>query len=231
MKPAMARKKPIAVFDIDGTIFRSSLLIEFNALLVQKGIFPASATRTVEAVRQAWINRQGSYQAYIDTIVRLYLRDIKGTSVRRLRQITQQVIQEQKHKVYVFTRDLIRKLRKSHQLAIISFSPSEVVEEFRREYRFGIAQGIAYEHKKGKYTGRISPGTVFDKKAILLELVERHGLSLKGSIGVGDTETDADFLHLVENPIAFNPNQKLYRIARREKWPIVVERKDVMYHL
>ena len=29
----------------------------------------------------------------------------------------------------------------------------------------------------------------------------------------------------------FNPNQKLYRYAKRMDWKVVVERKDVVYEL
>jgi len=56
-------------------------------------------------------------------------------------------------------------------------------------------------------------------------------LTLKGSVGVGDTESDIAFLKMVEKPICFNPNQKLYQYAKRAGWKIVVERKDVIYHL
>jgi len=36
---------------------------------------------------------------------------------------------------------------------------------------------------------------------------------------------------MVEKPICFNPNQKLHQYAKRAGWEIVVERKDVIYHL
>lgn len=225
------RLRPLAIFDIDGTIFRSSLLIELNAKLVQEGVFPEAATEEVSRVREAWLNRTGSYQSYIDTIVRLYLRDIKGKKVSDIEAVSKQVIAEQKHRVYVFTRELIKRLRRTHTLVIISFSPSEVVREFKRVYRFDLAQGIEYERTAGRYTGRLAPGTVIDKKQILLGLIRRHGLDLEGSVGVGDTETDADFFKLVGRPIAFNPNKKLYRIAKAAGWEIVVERKDVIYRI
>jgi len=38
-------------------------------------------------------------------------------------------------------------------------------------------------------------------------------------------------LEMVERPICFNPNQKLFEAAKRHDWPIVVERKDVVYEL
>lgn len=71
----------------------------------------------------------------------------------------------------------------------------------------------------------------FDKAVILKRAVGKEGLALKGSVGVGDTESDIPFLKMVERPICFNPNKKLYRYAKRKGWPIVVERKDMIYNL
>lgn len=48
----MARKRKVAVFDIDGTIFRSSLLIELVEVMVQHGLFQSvygSAARVRDA--------------------------------------------------------------------------------------------------------------------------------------------------------------------------------------
>lgn len=223
--------KPIAVFDIDGTIFRSSLLIELNEKLVRKGIFPATAEATVRRVRGAWLNRHGSYDAYIRTIIRLYHRDLKGRHVREIRQAARELLREQQHRVYIFTRDLVERLRKTHRLVIISYSPREVVEEFKRVWRFDFTSGMPYAVRNQRYTGGLEPGFVQNKKIILQTLVAQHGLTLQRSVGVGDTESDIDFLSLVRHPIAFNPNTKLYATARRRGWRIMVERKDVIYNI
>ncbi|MDQ5951010.1 MAG: hypothetical protein QG639_287, partial [Patescibacteria group bacterium] len=51
------------------------------------------------------------------------------------------------------------------------------------------------------------------------------------SIAVGDSDGDISLLESVANPICFNPNQSLYNHAKRMKWEVVVERKDVIYYL
>mgnify|MGYP003394745991 FL=1 len=61
--------------------------------------------------------------------------------------------------------------------------------------------------------------------------IAKDGLSLKGSVGVGDTEGDISFLEMVEKPICFNPNKKLLAHAERRGWEVVVERKDVVYRI
>jgi len=70
-----------------------------------------------------------------------------------------------------------------------------------------------------------------NKASILTRAVEKENLTLKGSVGVGDTESDVSMLSLVEDAIAFNPNRALYRHASQKLWKIVVERKDVIYEL
>ncbi|MEK7584391.1 MAG: HAD-IB family hydrolase, partial [Patescibacteria group bacterium] len=204
------KKRPIAIFDIDGTIFRSSLLIELNALLVKHGIFPQAAHEEVAQVREAWLDRKGSYVDYINTIVGLYGRDIRNAHVSDVRRISRLMINEQKHRVYVFTRELIKKLRKTHTLIVISYSPSEVVEAFNHFYHFDIVSGLSYPNARGRYTGTVHVGEAPDKKATLTGLIAKHNLSLKNSIGIGDSESDIAFLELVRHPIAFNPNKKLY---------------------
>lgn len=227
----MRRTRPIAVFDIDGTIFRSSLLIELNALLVKRGIFSESARDAVARVREAWLDRKGSYTEYINTIVGLYGRDVKGKKVADIRRVSREVIREQKHRVYVFTRDLIKKLRKTHTFIIVSYSPVEAVEAFNEYYRFDVVSGLIYPHRNGIYTGTVALGEAPDKKKTLQGIIDEHGFSLKGSVGVGDSESDIAFLELVDRPIAFNPNKLLYSHARKKHWKIVVERKDVVYRL
>jgi phosphoserine phosphatase len=70
-----------------------------------------------------------------------------------------------------------------------------------------------------------------NKAAIVRRAVEKENLTLEGSVGVGDTESDIPFLEMVSKPVCFNPNQKLYKTAQRLRWNVVVERKDVIYEL
>jgi len=53
----------------------------------------------------------------------------------------------------------------------------------------------------------------------------------KNSVAVGDTDGDISLLENVAKPICFNPKQVLYTYAKRMNWPVVVERKDMIYHL
>ena len=63
-------QKKLAVFDIDGTIFRSSLLIELVEKFIEEGLFPYQVQALFTEEYQRWLNRQGSYEDYINNYFR-----------------------------------------------------------------------------------------------------------------------------------------------------------------
>ncbi len=82
----------------------------------------------------------------------------------------------------------------------------------------------------GIFAGKARPGH-HNKNETLLTKLEEHNLTLTGSIGVGDTESDIPMLALVERPIAFNPNKELLEHALSQGWEVVSEHKDTIYHI
>jgi len=224
-------KKPLAIFDLDGTIFRSSLVIELTDALISYGVFPAITKKAIEDYYQNWLDRKGEYEEYLDMLVEAYNDRIKGVLENDVIRASEAVIEEQKNRVYRYTRDLVTQLRNSHLLVAISGSPIEIVKIFARSWRFDYYFGTVFETKNGVYTGNMLEQPSQNKKLLLRSLVEEKGLNLKGSLGVGDTESDISFLEEVERPICFNPNKTLYEKTRQRRWEVVVERKNVIYHL
>lgn len=226
--------KRVAVFDIDGTIFRSSLLIELTEALIQEGLFPTSARKVYARAYRRWLERKGSYEDYIHGVVAAFDRHLKGVSYRKFRSVAAKVVSFHQERVYRYTRDLIRDLRRrGYWLLAISHSPKIAVEPFAKKLGFRKVYGWMYElDQRGRFTGKtLHEDIISDKAKILGRAIEKEGLTLTRSVGVGDTESDIPFLKMVSRPICFNPNEKLYRYAKRAAWEIVVERKDVIYEL
>ena len=226
--------KKVAIFDVDGTIFRSSFLVELAEALIKEGLFPQDAREKYEKEEHTWLDRKGDYEAYIKAVVHAFMHDIKGIHYGDFARVAEAVALEQKDRVYCFTRDLIEELhKKKYYLLAISQSPKTIVEVFCKRFKFDKVYGRLYElGPQDQFTGKLIDEHLIENKAgILHRAVTKEGLTLKGSIGVGDTEGDVAFLELVEQPIAFNPNQKLYKYAKRMGWKIIVERKDVIYKL
>ncbi len=227
-------ERPVAAFDIDGTVFRSSLLIELVERLIERELFPKSARTTYEAEQLEWLDRKGDYEAYIQKVVAVFGEHLKGLPYEEVANLAGEVIEEKRNRVYRYTRDLVKRLKgKGYYILGISLSPKFIVDGFGYEHGFDKVYGTFYSSgPSGNFTGAIEDEElIFNKAAVLQRAVRKEGFTLADSFGVGDTESDIPMLEAVATPIAFNPNQKLYAHAKRRGWKIVVERKDVVYEL
>src|SRR3989338_8768754 len=227
------KPQKIAVFDIDGTIFRSSLVGGLPRELIEEGLFPKSVERVYVEELQRWMDRRGSYKEYIDKVVQAYRANIKGLELDEVLEVADRMTIFHKNHVYRYTRDLINKLKKTHFLLAISHSPYHVVEPFCRVWGFQKVYAQIYElDPENKFTGNIEyEDLILDKGKVLERAISKENFTLQGSIGVGDTDSDIGMLGMVSKAIAFNPNKKLYDAAKKNRWEIVVERKDMVYKL
>jgi HAD superfamily hydrolase (TIGR01490 family) len=226
------KKKKVAIFDIDGTIFRSSLLIELTEKMLDDGIISSGVREVYAHAYENWANRKDSYEKYIKGVIDAFEGNIKGIKYSDMEKAARQVIYYHKHRVYRYTRDLAKELKKKgYYLLAISKSPKNMVEEFCKNLGFDKTYGIMYEiDEKRLLTGKtLHVDLIFDKAKILKRAVEKENLTLKGSVGVGDSESDVAFLELVDRPICFNPNSLLFEKAKRNGWEVVIERKNIAY--
>jgi len=226
--------KKVAIFDIDGTIFRSSLLIELVDALIQENIFPAKARGIYTDAHKRWAERRDDYEKYIMAVVAAFMKHIRGVRHADFVRVAEKVVAFHQDRTYRYTRDLAKNLkRRGYYLLAISQSPMELVQGFGKKFGFDKMYGRIYETgTRGKFTGKVAYLTLIaDKAEVLRRAAKKEKLTLRGSIGVGDTEGDISFLRLVERPICFNPNRNLYNYAKRRGWEIVVERKDMVYFI
>lgn len=234
MEQKMGNKKnKLAVFDIDGTIFRKNLAFELIDELAWMKIFNKSARNELVKLYTNWLDHKGVYDDYRKALVNLYLKNIIGCRREDILKASRVAVPFYKDRTYVFTLNLIKKLKEENYAIIaISGSPLEIVEEYNKYWKFDAVFGSVYEtDANGFYTGRAVFEPTIDKGQIVRRYLAENNLTFEGSYGVGDTESDASFLEIVENPIAFNPNDNLKKIAEQEGWRIVVEKKDVIYEI
>lgn len=224
----------VAFFDIDGTVFRSSLFIELVEGCIAEGVFPKSARKKYERERNAWLNREGTYEAYISVVVASFMEHIRGVYYGDFADIGRMIVRQQGKRTYRYTRNLIQDLhRQGYFIVAISQSPKTILDEFCAGYGFDKVYGRLYElGPRDLFTGVVSDVDFISDKSLVVErVVEKEGLTLEDSIGVGDTEGDIPLLESVAQPICFNPNHVLYEYAKKKGWRVVVERKDVIYTL
>ncbi|QQR64468.1 HAD family phosphatase [Candidatus Kaiserbacteria bacterium] len=224
----------VAFFDIDGTVFRSSLFIEVVEGCIKAGVFPKDTQKAYAREYHAWQNREGSYEAYVTAVVEAFMEHIRGVYYGDFADVGRSVVTTQGKQTYRYTRDLIQTLRaQGYFVVAISQSPKTILDEFCAAYGFDKVYGRIYElGPRDLFTGVVNDVDFIANKAKVIERVlEKEGLTLEDSIGVGDTESDIPLLESVAKPICFNPNQTLYRHAQKKGWQVIVERKDVIYTL
>lgn len=226
--------KKFAVFDIDGTVIRWQLFHAVVDELAKQGSIDAQSTKVIHDARMTWKKRahSDSFKDYEHAVVDVYHAALKNIRMTDFDAAIAAIFETYRDQVYTYTRDLIKSLKaQNYTLIAISGSHQEIVEKMAEHYGFDYVIGSKYPTKDGAYTGEEITPVIVGKGKLLKELVAVHGLSWKDSIAVGDTGSDISMLKLVEQPIAFNPNQELFNEASTEGWKIVVERKNVIYEL
>jgi len=230
------KSKKFAVFDIDGTLFRWQLFHELVSELIASGHLPAEAKKDIDKKIADWRARSHThaFSAYEHAVVNAFRPHITGMKVEDIESAADKILSRSGKNVYVYTRSLIEDLRKKgYTLIAISGSQHEIVTRFASLWQFDIALGQINDSVNGTYTGTIPDGklVVTRKGELLQKIVDEHGLLWKDSVGVGDSLSDASMLALVDHPIAFNPSDDLFAVAKQHGWNVVIERKNMTYEL
>lgn len=228
----MALKK-LAAFDIDGTLFRSGLYREVAYELMKMGVLEESIlTETTEKNRE-WRKRThgNAFEEFEMLLVTKVDASLPKIRITDYEKAVQRVIEKKADNVYVYTRDLLQKLKDDgYFLIAISGSQVELIELFAPKYGFDTWIGQKWERGDEYFTGNITK-THTGKDEILRNLMKEHGLTLEDSYAVGDSNGDTGMLKIVDHPIAFNPTRELFDVATEHGWDIVVERKNLHYTL
>ncbi|MBU2103569.1 HAD-IB family phosphatase [Patescibacteria group bacterium] len=226
-------KRPVAVFDIDGTVYRSCLLATLMKELVARELIPKTSSASFEGLMHEDLHAS-DHARLMKKAVRAFAQHAKGLSYGDVADVAGELIEREQKNVFRYTRDLIKELKEEgHFLLAISHSPKFIVDGFAYELGFDKSYGIFYETgAASRFTGEIEDEhIIMNKASVLARALEKENLSLNGSVGVGGWESDVSMLDMVEDGIAFNPDSRLYRHAKSKLWKIVVERKDVIYEL
>jgi len=229
-----------AFFDIDGTLYRDSLMIEhFKKLLKYEVLDQALWHTKIKKTYENWDKRRGNYDDYMLELANIYIESLKGMDQSKMDFITSQVIDLQGDRVYVYTRNRIEWHKKQgHFVFFISGSPDYLVSKMAARYGITDYLGSKYlTDDDGRYTGEVVRMWDSESKHYAIQqLVEQYRIDLSKSYAYGDTNGDLSMFLQVGHPVAFNPTRELLsNIQAAEdlghKIEIVVERKDVIYKL
>lgn len=226
-------KRKFAAFDIDGTLFRSGLYREVLFELMRRGLISKEIVKAVTPKMEAWQNRvhDDAFESFEAALVDLFDKEVPHLKVSDFDAAAKVVLDNMSDHVYVYTRDLIKRLKdEGYYLIAISGSQQELVEPFAQKYGFDYWVGQKWTRSEEYFTGEIIK-THTGKDLILLGIIDEQDLTTEDSYAVGDSNGDSGMFEIAEHVIAFNPTKELYEKAKANNWKIVVERKSVIYEL
>ncbi len=233
-------KKIAAFFDIDGTLYRDSLMIEhFNKLMQCEIIDPSLWHSRIKKPYDDWQNRLGEYEDYMEELVNVYVNALTGLNKNELHFLSKQVVEITGGAVYLYARERIKWHQDNEQLVFfISGSPDYLVELMAKKYDVTDYKGTRYiTDENGCFTGDLVPN--WDSKSknkAIKEFIEQYDIDIQNSYAYGDTNGDVSMMKIAGNAIAINPTFELLEQIKKDvelstKTTIMVERKDVIYEL
>lgn len=231
-------KNIAAFFDIDGTIFRNSLMIEhFRKLITFELIDPEVWYSKVKKAYDEWERRYGDFEEYLEILAGVYLQELKGVRKDYIEFVANHVIDINWDMVYKYSRDQIEwHKNQGHKVFFISGSPDFLVSKMAEKYGATEYKGTQYiVDSDNKFTGEII--RMWDsesKKKVLDDLISKYNVDLVRSYAYGDTTGDLSMLRRMGNPVAINPNKELILEIKADeilsrRIQIIVERKNVIY--
>ena len=228
-----------AFFDIDGTIYRDSLMVEHFKKLIKYEIIDQKAW--VAHARDTFLNwdkRQANYDDYLEEICDLYVKSLQDINKSCIDFTSDQVIALKAERVYKYTSSRIKwHLESGHKVIFISGSPNFLVSKMAKKYNATDYIGSEYIFENGKFNGTVIPMWDSTSKNVAIDaFVEKYNIDLSQSYAYGDTNGDINMLKRVGYPIAINPTNELVNHmiddeSLKEKAQIIVERKDIIYSL
>jgi HAD superfamily phosphoserine phosphatase-like hydrolase len=197
------------------------------------GVLPNDLTEQTTDKHREWRHRihGNAFEEFEAIMIAGLDAHITHLKIEDYEEAVRRDIEKKAENVYIYTRDLLKKLQDEGYYTIaISGSQQELVEPFAKRYGFDTWVGQQWERGSKFFTGRVIK-THTGKDKIIAGLIATHNLTLTDSYAVGDSNGDSGMLEIVDNPIVFNPTHELLEKALKNHWKIVLERKNISYEL
>jgi len=135
-----------AFFDIDGTLYRNSLMIQhFRKLIKYEVIDPYVWHSHVKHTYYDWDKRYGDFEVYLEELANIYVDALKGINKEHIEFIASQVISLNGDKVYKYARTRIEWHKsQGHKIFFISGSPDFLVARMAEKYEVDEYKGSQY---------------------------------------------------------------------------------------
>lgn len=212
----------LAIFDLDNTLIADDSDYLWGQFLVEQGIvdkhqYADANAKFYDDYKQGTLN--------IEEFLRFSLRPLADNHPEQLYQWRAQFIEETiKPLLLKPAQELIDKHReRGDTLLVITATNRFVTEPIVKLYGIDNLLATTPSYKEGRYTGGFDGIPCFQEgKVKLLEAwLKESTETMRDSWFYSDSHNDLPLLKLVDNPVAVDPDEKLYQLAKTAQWPII----------
>ena len=202
-----------AIFDVDGTLVRSSTERLFFAFLLWRGVI--SPARALAYGKRLFLNRATRHGD------KSYLQGLPARSITALaRECYHTLIRPRLSRAGW---DCLRQhQRQGHRIVVLTGSLEGLMLPLQEEVQADWLVATRLETCQGRYTGRLAGlhPRGDNKLRLLRQLSQAAGFDLSRSYAYADHIADLPLLEQVGQPVAVNPCRRLRRAAREKSWPV-----------
>ncbi|MFI7493549.1 HAD-IB family hydrolase [Kocuria sp. M4R2S49] len=211
----------LAVFDLEGTVLNSTVIRQYLQLrrrTLHLAKWPAEVADLVSnapTYLKAEKRDRGEF-------IRAFMRRYQGVPAGTVReQVAGPLGQDMRRLLRPGALTRIEEHRAAgHRTVLVTGSIDLLVEPIAHLFDEVVAGRM--DERDGVMTGYLATPPLVDEARAqwLKKYAEQGGYDLTRSYGYGDSHADASWLLLMGHPYTVNPDLPLYRLARKNHWPI-----------
>jgi HAD superfamily hydrolase (TIGR01490 family) len=213
-----------AFFDVDNTMMQGASIYHFARGLAARDFFTWRDLAKF-ALQQVSFRLRGTEDLeHMEEAKEAALSFVAGHEVAEVVRLGEEIYDDlMADRIWPGTRALAQlHLDAGQRVWLVTAAPAELASIVARRLGLTGALGTVSESIDGIYTGRLVGEPLHGpaKAEAVIALAEREGLELDRCSAYSDSANDLPMLSLVGHPVAVNPDPKLRRIARENRWEI-----------
>lgn len=222
-RPLSGGDDVVAVFDMEGTVLHANLVQQYLWLRRAEHdatAMPREATKILALLPRYLAAERRDRSEFIRSFLRLH----KGMRVEDIERYTRGPVGRRlREHLLSDALDRVAEHRSAgHHTVLVTGGVDLLADVASPYFDEVVASGLHAED--GVLTGFLaSPPIVGEARAAWLKsYADNHGFNLDKSYGYGDSQADTSWLKLLGNPVAVNPDQRLFKVARDKRWEVAV---------
>lgn len=213
------KPKPVALFDIDHTIFKENSFLGLTKYLHQVKVLNDDTWGQIEAEKKRYFAGETTYTQAAKLVLAIFAQGLVGQNYTEILFQAVAFFNDQKTNFYPYFTDILPKLKKTHRVYLVSTNAQFIAQAVNSLFDLDGFISTEFELKNGIFTGRMA-STLADGKQIAEKLLLPSALN---SIAMGDSENDVSMLEKVQFPLCINPSEELLSVANNRGWRVVTD--------